>query len=40
MTFIVGPRGRVYQKDLGDGSEQQATSMEVFDPDSSWKPAK
>ena len=40
MTFIVGPRGRVYQKDLGDGSEQQATSMEVFDPDGSWKPAK
>jgi Protein of unknown function (DUF2950) len=37
MTFIVGPRGRVYQKDLGEGSEQQATSMEVFDPDGSWK---
>ena len=40
MTFIVGPRGRVFQKDLGETSEQQATSMEVFDPDSSWKPAQ
>ena len=38
MTFIVGPRGRVYQKDLG--SEQQAMSMEVFDPDSSWQLAQ
>jgi Protein of unknown function (DUF2950) len=36
-TFIVGPRGRVYEKDLGESSEQQATGMEVFDPDASWK---
>jgi len=40
MTFIVGPRGRVYEKDLGEGSDQQATSIEVFDPDSSWKLAQ
>jgi Protein of unknown function (DUF2950) len=39
MTFIVGPRGRVFEKDLGENSEQQATGMEAFDPDSSWKPA-
>jgi hypothetical protein len=36
-TFIVGPRGRVYEKDLGESSELQATGMEVFDPDASWK---
>jgi hypothetical protein len=40
MTFIVGPRGHVYQKDLGEGSDQQATNIEVFDPDSSWKLAQ
>ena len=40
MTFIVGPRGRVYEKDLGEGSDQQATSIAVFDPDSSWKLAQ
>ena len=37
MTFIVSAGGRVYEKDLGESSEQQAKSMEVFDPDSSWK---
>jgi len=40
MTFIVSARGRVYEKDLGEGSEQQATSMEAFDPDGSWKLAQ
>jgi hypothetical protein len=37
MTFIVSARGRVYEKDLSANSDQQATSLEVFDPDSSWK---
>jgi hypothetical protein len=37
MTFIVGPRGRVYEKDLDEGSDQQAKSVEIFDPDGSWK---
>jgi hypothetical protein len=40
MTFIVNARGRVYEKDLGENSEQQATGMELFDPDSSWKVAQ
>jgi hypothetical protein len=40
MTFTVSAHGRVYEKDLGDGSEQQATSMDTFDPDSSWKLAQ
>ena len=36
MTFIAGPRGPVYQKDLGDGTAEAARSI-TFDPDSSWK---
>ena len=40
MTFMVSARGRVYEKDLGDSSEQQATSMDAFDPDGSWKLAQ
>jgi hypothetical protein len=36
MTFIAGPRGPVYQKDLGDGTAEAARSL-TFDPDSSWK---
>jgi hypothetical protein len=38
MTFVVGPPGRVYQKDLGEGTSQAALAMSVFDPDNSWKP--
>jgi len=37
MTFIVGPDGKVYQKDLGDGPSDVAKAMTAFDPDSSWK---
>jgi hypothetical protein len=40
MTFIVGPGGVVYQKDLGDTTEQAAKSMTAFDPDSTWKVAR
>lgn len=36
MTFIAGPRGPVYQKDLGDGTAEAARSL-TFNPDSSWK---
>jgi len=38
MTFIVGPDGKVYQKDLGDGTSEVAKAMTAYDPDSSWKP--
>ena len=34
MTFVVGPRGSVFQKDLGESSEEVWKAM-VFDPDSS-----
>jgi Protein of unknown function (DUF2950) len=33
MTFVVGPKGRVFQKDLGETSEDAMKAM-VFDPDS------
>lgn len=37
MTFIASERGIVYQKDLGEGTQQTASAMMVFDPDASWK---
>jgi hypothetical protein len=35
-TFIVGPDGDVYQKDLGPETARIAASMTTFDPDLSW----
>jgi hypothetical protein len=37
MTFIVNHKGVVYQKDLGDETEQQAKAMKQFDPNETWK---
>ena len=36
MTFIVGPDGDVYQKDLGTETGRIAPAMTTFDPDLSW----
>ncbi len=36
MTFIVNHDGTVYQKDLGESTEQIALAMKLFDPDSTW----
>lgn len=36
MTFIVNHDGVVYQKDLGDQTEQTANSMKLFDPGPGW----
>jgi hypothetical protein len=36
MTFIVGPDGVVYQKDLGTGTDSVARAMKLFNPDASW----
>lgn len=36
MTFIVGPDGDVYQKDLGPETARIASTMTTFDPDLSW----
>jgi len=38
MTFIVGPRGKVYQKNLGEKTAEQAAALTEFDPDDTWKP--
>ena len=36
MTFIVGPDGDVYQKDLGAKTGRIAADMTTFDPDVTW----
>ena len=36
MTFIVGPDGDVYQKDLGPKTASIAAGMTAFDPDLTW----
>ena len=36
MTFIVGPDGDVYQKDLGPNTASIAAGMTIFDPDLTW----
>ena len=40
MTFIVGPDGVVYQKDLGPKTEVLVKSMKEYNPDSSWEKAE
>jgi hypothetical protein len=37
MTFIVGKDGTVYEKDLGQNTDQAAKSITQYDPDSSWQ---
>jgi hypothetical protein len=36
MTFIVGPDGDVYQKDLGSQTARIAAAITIFDPDLTW----
>jgi hypothetical protein len=36
MTFIAGPDGNVYQKDMGPETTRLAPEMTTFDPDLSW----
>ena len=36
MTFIAGPDGDVYQKDLGHDTARIAAAMTTFDPDLTW----
>jgi hypothetical protein len=36
MTFIVGPDGDVYQRDLGPETAATAKNMPAFDPDMAW----
>ncbi len=37
MTFLVNARGKIYQKDLGETTDEIAKGMTAFDPDSTWK---
>jgi hypothetical protein len=37
MTFIMGPDGVVYQKNLGEQTETLAREMKAFDPGEGWK---
>ncbi|MFP5228209.1 MAG: DUF2950 domain-containing protein [Acidobacteriota bacterium] len=39
MTFIVGPDGVVFQKDLGPHTEQLAKSIAAYNPDATWSKA-
>jgi Protein of unknown function (DUF2950) len=36
MTFMVNHDGVVYQKDLGEDTEELASKIDSFDPDESW----
>ncbi|MEK0084415.1 DUF2950 domain-containing protein [Benzoatithermus flavus] len=36
MTFVLGHRGRLYQKDLGPDTTRIAEAMTRYDPDASW----
>jgi hypothetical protein len=38
QTFIVGPDGIVYQKDLGKDTLKAFQEMERYNPDKSWHP--
>jgi hypothetical protein len=38
MTFIVNQDRTVFQKDLGEDTENVVATMTAFDPDSSWMP--
>ena len=37
QTFIVGPNGVVYQKDLGADTLKAFQSMDRYNPDKTWK---
>ncbi|MCJ7540592.1 MAG: DUF2950 domain-containing protein [Desulfobacterales bacterium] len=36
MTFIVNHAGEVYQKDLGEKTEETVLMMQLFNPDNTW----
>jgi hypothetical protein len=38
MTFLVGPQGIVYQKDLGEKTDDVVAKIRSFDPDDTWDP--
>src|SRR5262245_39953200 len=40
MSFIVGPQGVVFQKNLGDKTADAAKAITAYDPDDSWTPVR
>jgi len=40
MTFVVNKDGIVYEKDLGERTEELARAMTEYSPDASWEPAE
>jgi Protein of unknown function (DUF2950) len=40
MTFIINQDGIIYQKDLGKTTDQVASTMTEFNPDTTWKPVE
>ena len=40
MTFLVGPPGIVYQKNLGEKTPEAAAAIKTYDPDDSWTPVR
>ena len=40
MTFLVGPQGVIFQKDLGQGTAEAAKAITTFDPDATWMPTR
>ena len=36
MTFVVSHQGRVYQKDLGEKTDELARAIKAYDPDGTW----
>lgn len=38
MSFIVGPAGVIYEKDLGEDTLAAAAAIESFDPGEGWEP--
>ena len=40
QTFMVGPNGVVYQKDLGPDTLKTFQSVERFNPDKTWTPTE
>lgn len=37
MTFLINQRGILYQKDLGDKTDELGAAMTEYNPDSTWK---
>ena len=38
MTFIINQNGIVYQKNLGQTTDEIASAMAEFNPDKTWEP--